>query len=69
MNDKVIIELTSESYKTVVDLLSVEKECKQSELKKVSKDKNCSAEAYQRKLDYVESINLCLVELNDKNWR
>ena len=69
MNETMKFELTPESYNTIVDLLRVEKECKQAELKKVSKDKNCSSEAYQRKLDYVESLNMCLIELNNKNWR
>ncbi len=68
MKDKINFQLTPESYNTIVDLLRVEKECKQSELKKVSKDKNCSAEAYQRKLDYIESLNMCLVELSNKKW-
>ena len=68
MNSKIKFELSPESYNTVLDLLRVEKECKQSELKKVTIDKNCSAEAYQRKLDYIKSINMCIVEMNNKNW-
>tara|TARA_R100001509_G_C4797113_1_gene191786 strand:+ start:318 stop:551 length:234 start_codon:yes stop_codon:yes gene_type:complete len=68
MNDKIKFELTQKSYQTIVDLLKVEKECKQSELKKLTVDKNCSAEAYQRKLDYIESINMCLLDMDKRKW-
>ena len=68
MNDKIKFELTRKSYQSIVDLLKVEKECKQAELKKLTVDKNCSAEAYQRKLDYIESINICLLEMKERKW-
>ena len=63
MKDKINFQLTPESYNTIVDLLRVEKECKQSELKKVSKDKNCSAEIYNNTVDECKNIEYAITEL------
>lgn len=58
-----ITRLTKDIAKVIYDLLIVEKQSLQLQLKKITKKKEASMEVYQEKLNELEKINLCIVEM------
>ena len=58
-----ITQLTRDIAKIIYDLLIVEKQSLQHQLKKITKKKETSMEMYQEKLNELEKINLCIVEM------